>query len=137
MAYRRDRKGRRTTRLLVATTLSVSPAIHGCVAQQPDDDRPIDIDYSNPKGSFYDEGLLDEGQPDGGGFDLDLPEDAVIFSNPKGCFFDEGLIEPDAAPDGEVDGGDEGVDEGADGSADEGPDEGQDAGVGGAGGGGG
>lgn len=136
MAYRRDRKGRRATRLLVATTLSIAPAIHGCVAEKPDDnddgERPGEIDGGNPKGSFYDEGLLDEGT-----FDLGPLDEAVISSNPKGCFFDEGLIEPDAAPDGEVDGGDEGVDEGADEGADEGPDSGKDDGAGGAGGGGG
>jgi len=127
MAYRRDRKGRRTRRLLIATALSITPAIHGCGIETPSHADDEQVDGGNPKGSFYDEGLLDGGDPDDG-----YP-DVTIFSNPKGCFFDQGLA--DATPDaGPTDGG--GGEDGGDGSTDGGdasPD-GGDTGAGGAGG---
>lgn len=133
MAYRRDRKGRRATRLLIATALSVTPVIHGCAAEEPDDDRSAEIDGGNPKGSFYDEGLVDA--------EPDMP---VVISNPKGSLYDEGLVDPDADPadgaggsDGAPeDGGADGVVDGGDGGPDAGPDDGT-GGAGGAGGGGG
>lgn len=94
MGYRRDRGGRKTRRLMVATALSVVPVIHGCI-----DDGGENI-IGNPKGDFYDRALVDAAPEDAAAdAEADAEIDYLVFSNPKGSFFDEGLVEPDASTD--------------------------------------
>ncbi len=120
MGYRRDRGGRKTRRLMVATALSVAPVIHGCV------DGGGNV-VGNPKGDFYDRGLVDDAA-------VDAEIDYLVISNPKGSFFDEGLVEPDGSTDGAAgaDGGGDGDVDGGDGAVDggDGAVDGGDGGVG-------
>lgn len=111
MGYRRDRGGRKTRRLMVATALSVAPVIHGCIDDKGGGGSNI---IGNPKGDFYEDNLLDA-EPTG-----DAEVDYLVISNPKGSFFDEGLVAPDGATDGAAgaDGGDGEVDAGGDAGGD-------------------